>query len=66
MASSTEHSLQDVYNCGYTLEPLSCLNPDCAETSSGNVSYHDGVADAYCSVCGEWQEDFLDSSADAA
>jgi len=59
MLAETTFDLQDVHHHGCTLEPMSCLNPDCSHANSGCVTYHDAIADAYCADCGEWQEQFL-------
>lgn len=57
-APTDSYTVHDVIRAGYTLEPLRCLNPDCPEPHSGNVTHNQHVGrfgDAYCSVCGLWQ-----------
>ena len=40
-----------------------CVNKDCDDRASGNVTYDQTVGDAYCSICGEWQEECLSEQA---
>ena len=64
--ASGSYTVHDVVRACYTLEPLRCLNPDCPEPLSGNVTHHQYVGrygDAYCSICGLWQ---IESFGDAA
>lgn len=51
-------TIHDVIKAGYTLEPLGCLNPECPDPRSGNVTHHQHVGrygDACCAICGLWQ-----------
>ncbi len=47
------YDIQDVINAEFNLEPLKCRH--CGQ--SGETTYHDGVGDAYCELCGKWQLD---------
>ena len=40
-----------------------CVNKDCDDRASGNVTYDQAAGDAYCSICGEWQEECLSEQA---
>lgn len=51
------HTVHDVRAAGFTLEPMACINPACSDPASGNVAFDQAVGDAYCSECGEWQDD---------
>lgn len=44
------YSVIDAIEAEYTLEPLVCLF-----CGSEEVTYNQGVADAYCAECGRWQ-----------
>tara|TARA_R100000742_G_C4278956_1_gene102522 strand:- start:1301 stop:1681 length:381 start_codon:yes stop_codon:yes gene_type:complete len=50
-----KNTIKDVQQAECNLEPLHCLNCDSTE-----VTYHQYIGDAYCSDCGEWQEDISD------
>jgi ribosomal protein S27E len=44
------YDVQDVVNAEYNLEPLKCR-----WCGSKEVTYDQGVGDAYCASCGDWQ-----------
>lgn len=46
------YTLEDVFKAGYNLEPLKCKH--CA---SHEVVFLQGIKDAKCQNCGEWQND---------
>ena len=46
------YDVQDVIDAGYTLEPLKCRKCDSLE-----VTFNQGIGDAYCEMCGTWQLD---------
>ena len=48
---STKHTVQDVIDAEYTLEPLVCVH--CGDKEE--VTFHQNVGDAYCETCGNWQ-----------
>ncbi|MFZ3583727.1 hypothetical protein ACOI1H_16350 [Loktanella sp. DJP18] len=50
-------TVKDVIAASVTLEPIICANIACPDPSSGNVVFNQGVGDACCEVCGEWQLD---------
>jgi len=47
----TSYTVHDVIKAGCTLEPMRCLH--CG--SEENVTFNQGVGDAQCGNCGEWQ-----------
>lgn len=57
------HTVDDVKRAAFTLEPMVCVNKDCDDRASGNVTYDQAAGDAYCSICGEWQEECLSEQA---
>ncbi len=57
------HTVDDVKSAGFTLEPMVCVNKACGDRTSGNVTYNQAAGDAYCSICGEWQEECLSKPA---
>lgn len=42
--------VRDVIDVGYTLKPLKCR-----ACGSYEVDFNQGIGDAYCSTCGQWQ-----------
>lgn len=46
-----KYTVHDVLAAGYNLEPLTCLH--CQHT--GEVTFNQGIGDAHCAMCGEWQ-----------
>jgi len=44
------HSITDVLEAEYTLEPLVCVH-----CGSEEVTFDQYVGDAYCATCGRWQ-----------
>jgi hypothetical protein len=48
------YTVEDVRAAECNLEPLTCVH--CCD-SEGHVTYHQGVGDAYCAACGEWQSE---------
>ena len=44
------YSVKDVQKAGYTLSPMKCKS-----CGSNEVTYNQGVGDAYCADCGNWQ-----------
>ena len=57
------YTVDDVKSAGFTLEPMVCVNKHCDDRESGNVTYNQAAGDAYCSLCGEWQEEYLSEQA---
>jgi len=47
------YDIQDIIDTEITLEPLKCRY--CGKV--GETTYHPGVGDAYCEICGRWQLD---------
>ena len=44
------YDVQDVINAGCNLEPIKCRF--CGSTE---VTFNQGIGDAHCAMCGEWQ-----------
>lgn len=49
--TKTSYTVHDVIKAGCTLEPIRCLH--CG--SEENVTFNQGIGDAQCGECGEWQ-----------
>jgi transcription elongation factor Elf1 len=49
-----KYTIFDVLKAGYTLSPLTCL---CC--GSSEVTYNQGIGDAHCGDCGEWQMEYV-------
>jgi transcription initiation factor TFIIIB Brf1 subunit/transcription initiation factor TFIIB len=50
MNKKADHDVQDVVDLGYNLDDLKCRY-----CGSKEVTFNQGVGDAYCAECGEWQ-----------
>lgn len=50
-------TVKDVQSAGFTLTPIVCGNTECPDPLSGNVEFNQSIGDAYCAICGEWQND---------